>query len=471
VLAANVRRLRSGFLLPQYRDDLLFREPTCLHVHPPAGDGLYPFLAEIAGLRSVDLTKLKELHAADYISVRGVQLMGDGFIVTPQQAAALGLGRVPETENVIKPYLHNRDLKARPRGVMVIDLFGYSENEVRQKFPAIFQWILERVKPVRDTNPRPSYKRLWWIFGEPRAVLRPALVGLHRIIVTGETSHHRFFEFFSTNTIADNMIRIIASDDAYILGVLSSRIHTIFSLRKGGWLGQGNDPRYQAECFSTFPFPSADEKQKQRVRELAEELDALRKRVVAEHDFLTMTKLYNVREKLKSHSPLDESERAVHDTGCVGVIHELHNQIDTAVANMYGWPADLGDEEILGRLVELNKTRADEEKQGSIRWLRPEYQAARAKLGALTEEQVEAELQAPAAAAPELPKDDAALVAELRKTLRVIGRPVEPKDLAQQFQDGVRFSRRVERGLQLLAAAGVVRRSQAGWYLPADRAT
>jgi hypothetical protein len=65
---------------------------------------------------------------------------------------------------------------------------------------------------------------------------------------------------------------------------------------------------------------------------------------------------------------------------------------------------------------------------------------------------------------------DAALVAELRRTLRVIGRPVEAKHIAQRFRDGPRYSRRVERGLQLLAAAGVVRRSEAGWFLPTDRA-
>ncbi len=52
VLAAHIGRLCSGFLLPQDPDDLLFRETTWLHVHPPAGDGLYPFLEEITGLRS-----------------------------------------------------------------------------------------------------------------------------------------------------------------------------------------------------------------------------------------------------------------------------------------------------------------------------------------------------------------------------------------------------------------------------------
>lgn len=416
----------------------------------------------------VDLTALPELRAADGLSGRGVQLMGDGFIVTPQQAAALGLGRVAGLDRVIKPYLHNRDLKSRSRGVMVIDLFGYSEDEVRQNFPTIYQWVLERVKPSRDTNARASYKRLWWIFGEPRSFLRPAIDGLNRIIVTGETSHHRFFEFFSTNTIADNMIRVIASDDAYVLGVLSSQLHTLFSIRKGGWLGQGNDPRYQAECFSTFPFPVATDSKKERIRALAEELDTLRKKVLADHDFLTMTKLYNVREKLKSGLPLDESEKAICDAGCVGVIHELHNKIDAAVTDAYGWPADLSDKEALARLVVLNKNRAEEEQQGIIRWLRPEYQAVRSRARVSTDEQIEADLEAPEAQAPSLPKDDLELLAVLRAKMRSIGKPAEPRTIAAQFREGGKGTRRVERGLRLLAAAGVVRRSDVGWFLPTD---
>ena len=40
----------------------------------------------------------------------------------------------------------------------------------------------------------------------------------------------------------------------------------------------------------------------------------------------------------------------------------------------YGWPQDLTDEEILERLVALNHERAGEEKQGLVRWLRPEFQ-------------------------------------------------------------------------------------------------
>ena len=44
------------------------------------------------------------------------------------------------------------------------------------------------------------------------------------------------------------------------------------------------------------------------------------------------------------------------------------------MAQAYGWPPDLPEAEILARLVALNHARAEEEKDGVVRWLRPEYQ-------------------------------------------------------------------------------------------------
>jgi hypothetical protein len=77
-------------------------------------------------------------------------------------------------------------------------------------------------------------------------------------------------------------------------------LHVIWALRAGGWLGVGNDPRYsKSRCFDPFPFPDANNIQKQKIRVIAEELDAHRKRVLAGHPHLTLTGLYNVLEELR----------------------------------------------------------------------------------------------------------------------------------------------------------------------------
>ena len=138
----------------------------------------------------------------------------------------------------------------------------------------------------------------------------------------------------------------------------------------------GNDPVYnKSTCFDPFPFPDPSDGLKARIRDLGEQLDAHRKARQAAHPGLTMTGMYNVLEKLRAGEVLSEKEKAIHEKGLVSVLKQIHDDLDVAVFEAYGWPTDLSDEEILQRLVALNRERAEEEKRGKIRWLRPEFQA------------------------------------------------------------------------------------------------
>jgi hypothetical protein len=111
-----------------------------------------------------------------------------------------------------------------------------------------------------------------------------------------------------------------------------------------------------------------------RIRDLGEQLDAHRKRQQELHPKLTMTGMYNVLEKLRSGEALSKKEQEIHEQGLVSVLREIHDELDAAVAEAYGWPVDLPEEEILARLVALNHERAEEERRGIVRWLRPEFQ-------------------------------------------------------------------------------------------------
>ncbi len=130
-----------------------------------------------------------------------------------------------------------------------------------------------------------------------------------------------------------------------------------------------------SDCFNKFPFPDATDEQRARIRSLGEQLDAHRKRQQEQHPGLTMTGMYNVLSTLRSGEALTAKEKTIHEQGLVSVLMQLHDELDAAVAEAYGWSAQLSDDEILERLVALNTTRAAEEAQGKIRWLRPEFQA------------------------------------------------------------------------------------------------
>ncbi|MEX0715949.1 MAG: DNA methyltransferase, partial [Planctomycetaceae bacterium] len=188
-----------------------------------------------------DVSSAVPLEANANLSCPGVKLHGAGFIVTPEEAATLGLGRIDGLELKIRQYRNGRDIASRPRNVMVIDLFGLSADTVRSRFPEVFQHVFAHVKPERDQNNRASYRENWWIFGEPRSAFRPALAGLPRFITTGETAKHRAFLFLDASILPDNMLINVALDDAYFLGVLSSRFHVTWALATGGRLGVGNN--------------------------------------------------------------------------------------------------------------------------------------------------------------------------------------------------------------------------------------
>jgi len=77
---------------------------------------------------------------------------------------------------------------------------------------------------------------------------------------------------------------------------------------------------------------------------------------------------------VRANDVLDSAEQLIHHQGLISVLKDLHDDLDQAVAEAYGWPVTLADEEILFKLVDLNAARAAEERNGQIRWLRPEYQ-------------------------------------------------------------------------------------------------
>ena len=160
----------------------------------------------------------------------------------------------------------------------------------------------------------------------------------------------------------------------------------------------------KTSCFEPFPFPALEEGDlKQRIRDLGERLDAHRKRQQELHPDLTLTGIYNVLEKLRAGEALTAKDKEIHDKGLVSVLKQIHDDLDAAVLEAYGW-ADLAtaipladilarggpdaealEQQLLTRLVALNHERAAEEKRGLIRWLRPDFQAP----GAATAQQAE----------------------------------------------------------------------------------
>ncbi len=159
--------------------------------------------------------------------------------------------------------------------------------------------------------------------------------------------------------------------------MLHSRLHELWSLRTGTWLGVGNDPRYTpSTCFETFPFPEgltpnvpaatyADDPRAKAIAEAAAELNRLRE------NWLNPPDLVRVEPEVVPGYPdrilpRDAAAAAELKTRTLTNLYNArpawlamaHRRLDAAVAAAYGWPADLADDALLERLFALNQERA-----------------------------------------------------------------------------------------------------------------
>jgi len=249
-------------------------------------------------------------------------------------------------------------------------------------------------------------------------------------------------------------------------------VHVTWAIVTGGRLGVGNDPVYsKSTCFDPFPFPDdtgLTPALAERIRNLAEQLDAHRKRQQSAHPELTLTGMYNVLDKLRSGAPLTPKDKAIHEQGLVGVLRTLHDELDAAVLQAYGWadlhlPADT--DQLLLRLVALNAKRAAEEAAGTVRWLRPEFQL-RGQPGEQAEIETAADtpaLPAPAAGVVKRPWP-AGLPEQIKavaETLAAGGPPLTLAELEARFAARGRWRDRLPVILDTLEALGRARRTGA----------
>jgi hypothetical protein len=455
---AGVRvAMTVGSLEPKRSGRLL--RVTTESIDPDPDGAVAVTMEEQRGTINADLTiganvvRAEVLLSNAGLCSNGVALHGRGFVVEPDVAA--GLRR--SGADVIKPYIGGKDLLGVRRQLYVIDFSFRTQDEARRANPAAFQHVLDHVKPERDHNKRPSIRDNWWRFAWERPVLMRALSGLPRYIATTETAKHRVFQFVAAEVLPDHKILAIALDDAYSLGVLSSRVHGVWARRAGGTVVDA--PTYNKSlCFDPFPFPDASDAQKGSIGAIGERLDEHRKSRQAQHPGLAMTEMYNVLWRLRSASPLSPREKVIHEQGLVSVLRQIHDQLDAAVLEAYGLAPAASDQDIIERLVALNADRSAEERNGTVRWLRAEFQSTsgtRAQTGFVGTLPVKKETQQHPVAQP-WPKELPERIASVRGALKAQRTAISTEQVREAFTRAPKKD--VVMALETLATLGLILR-------------
>ena len=283
-----------------------------------------------------DLTLAQRLAANRNLAFQGIGKVGDFDILETLADEMIAQPNPHGRSNseVIKRWVNGADITQRSRNMWVID-FGVDMSMADAAlYEAPFEYVKEKVKPTRIKNRMKWRAENWWLHGYPATTMRRVLEHLDRYIATPKVAKHRFFVWLKGDMLPSNLVIAIASDDDYTFGVLSSSMHELWARQVGSQLRESDSggTYTPTTCFEMFPFPEPSDEQREAIALAAAELNRRR-----ENDKRTLTSLYNARPTW---------------------LDNAHRTLDAAVADAYGWPADLADEEILERLLTLNLERA-----------------------------------------------------------------------------------------------------------------
>jgi type II restriction/modification system DNA methylase subunit YeeA len=201
-----------------------------------------------------------------------------------------------------------------------------------------------------------------------------AISRLQRFIVTPEVSKHRLFVWCPLSVVPDKNLVAIARDDDTAFGILHSRFHAEWALKQGTSLE--DRPRYTSTTtFRTYPFPEgltpdrpaaeyADDPRATAIAEAARRLNDLRAAWLNPPDLVERCSevVPGFPDRILPATP--KAAAILKKRTLTNLYNErpawleiAHRELDAAVAAAYGWPADIGEEDALAKLLALNRGR------------------------------------------------------------------------------------------------------------------
>jgi len=331
----------------------------------------------------------------------GMKIYGQGFTFDDGDPSATSLEEMhrlidfqSKNSERIFPYIGGEEVNDSPTHAprrYVINFADLSLDEAGE-WPDLLKIVETKVRPerlkLRDTADGQRLKSNWWLYGRSRPELQLAMTKASRVLVTSAQAYvHLALAFQPTDRVFAHSLVAFIIESYSGFAALQCRVHELWARFFSGTALDLS--RYNpSDCFFNFPFPQAFETDAtlecagRAYYEFRAEL------MVRNNEGLTKT--YN-----RFHDPAERSPDILK-------LRELHAAMDRAVLDAYGWTdlkptceflLDYGDEEdqelatsnqelatrrrrkpwryrwpddfrdeVLARLLELNRQRADEER-------------------------------------------------------------------------------------------------------------
>jgi len=257
------------------------------------------------------------------IAFKGAVVLGLGFTLTHEQAGEL-IRHDPRNAEVIQPYVIGQDLNQRPDCSASRHVINFREWPLEQceQYPDLLDIVHRKVKPEREKQNPEKYPRMvyeWWKFWQTKIELYDAIIGLDHLIALAQTSSTVMPVRINAAQTFDQKCVVFATDRFADLAVLSSGVHTAWTVRYTSTMR--TDISYApSDVFLTLPRPPT-----------TPELDALGESLDADRRVLMLGRGWGLTTTYNHvHDPADRDPAVVH-------LREVHEAIDRAVFAAYGW--------------------------------------------------------------------------------------------------------------------------------------
>jgi hypothetical protein len=335
------------------------------------------------------------LLANSGLSFEGMKPYGQGFIFDDKDAKANTLAVMnviiavnPKNQEVIFPYVSGEDLNNSPTlcATRFVINFGQHSLEECRRWPEALALVETKVRSERLTKSVDVARHPWWQFFRPRRELSEAIRNLQQMLVLSRHGQHMAFAFLPAGTVPSEALVVFPFADSAAFALLQCRVHDTWARFFSSSIK--DDLRYTpSDCFETFPFPEGFETHP-LLESAGKEYYEFRAALMVKNNE-GLTKTYN-----RFHDPHERSPE-------IKKLRELHAAMDRAVLDAYGWtdlqptceflldyeeeedeeessrarkkkkpwryrwPDDFRDE-VLARLLELNKQRAEQERLSGL---------------------------------------------------------------------------------------------------------
>ncbi len=319
--------------------------------------------------------------------IRGVGFTFDdqgGDSTTPLCEMQKVLRDHPGYSKVIYPYIGGEEVNAHPAHLhhrYVINFASMDEKEAKA-FPELFAIVKNKVLPARIASKAESSSgrivEKFWQFGHLAKDLYDTIANRTRVLAMSRVSTQFALTFLAVKTVFADTVYVFAFDQVSAFALLQSQIHELWARFFSS--SMKDDLRYTpTECFETFPLPDAWGND-QRLDKTGQKCFEFRSRLMMNND-QGLTAIYNRFHDMR------ENDQDILE------LRELHHSMDRAVLDAYGWTdiqpkcefipefdeededesgrpkkkryryrwPDETRDEVLARLLELNRQRAMEE--------------------------------------------------------------------------------------------------------------